>query len=166
MKKNYFFLSIIILFFSTILLSCNNENQTDTDVVGSTLRGTHALRKLAEMNIQDNRTKRDFFIFTGSMNVENNSSPGVSFAWEQNDSTYILSTLPLNRIRIRFNEAINTPIIKFRWYPGSPYHLIKDDMEKIMKNYIIYAVIYTKRDNWPEQIQLPMNSVDSININK
>jgi hypothetical protein len=39
-------------------------------------------------------------------------------------------------------------------------------MEKIMKNYIIYAVIYTKRDNWPEQIQLPMNSVDSININK
>ena len=158
MKKNYFLLSLT-LFFNFSLLSCNNEPAID--LVGINLRGAHTLRKLTETNLQENKSTGQYFLFMGNMTTENNSGPGISFAWKQNDSTYILSTLPFNRIRIRFNEKMDTPIIKFRWEPSDKVGTRTDDIDYIMKKNVIYAVIYIKKENWPQQIHLPMNSADT-----
>jgi hypothetical protein len=157
MKKHY------VLFFTVfvILLSCNAPVNYEDDHAGLALRGEHRLRKVTESSKSDGSMNGSFFIFSGSIGGEEHAGPAVSFAWQTDDSTYILSTLPYDKIRIRFNEKVDTPTIKFRWRSMNSTDLIKEDMVTIMKHYVIYAMISVKKKDWPVQIHLPMNNTDT-----
>lgn len=150
MKTNLLLLIVIIC----CLSSCKNESSRESKI-GLILKGNHSIRKMNETNESNKSTNSSFFIF-GSIKEKSFSGPVVSFAWELNDSTYILSTLSLNKIRIVFNEKNIVPSIKFRWNTSRSGYSC-DNMEKIMSENIIYAVISIRKEDWPQEIHLPMN---------
>ena len=70
------------------------------------------------------------------------------------DGTYAISTLPLEKIRVRFDEAIKTPVIEFAWRnrvltnTHNPQYLLRN---------MDYAVVTVRESDWPVWVQLPMN---------
>lgn len=163
MKQSFFFLLLatICCLSSCSFLSPKKEEKEWMSDVGLMLQGEHKLRKLTESTGSNTKIHESFFIFGGT-NIESTSSPIVSFAWEKDSSTYILSTLSFNKIRIKFVDKIETPTIKFRWACGRSGYTRGDDINRIMKVNVIYAVISIQKEDWPQEINLPMNISPNI----
>ena len=74
-----------------------------------------------------------------------------------NDGTYAISSLPLEKIRVKLDKEATTPTIKFKWHPwhgnrGTP------QVQYLMDYHVIYALITAKEGDWPIQVNLPLNS--------
>lgn len=158
MKKQLFLLAFAA--FICCLSSCSSKKKEEAPMskIGVMLKGEHKLRKLTESTGSNTNVHGTFFIF-GSVSAEVTSGPIVSFAWEKDSNTYILSTLPFNKIRIKFVDKIETPTIKFRWSTDCGC-AVADDIDKIMRESVIYAVISIQKEDWPQEIHLPMNKTN------
>lgn len=122
---------------------------------GEILKGEHQLRKVAAKIDVDSRTTTSYFMFTSvreGSNIVHNFS--VKFSWMMNDGSYMLSSLPLDKIRVRFDVSYEVPTIKFRWKPSKT-----TDISELMRSNIVYAVITTKESDWP----IPLNSLFIVN---
>jgi hypothetical protein len=120
------------------------------------LRGEHLLRKITERTDINSVISGSFFLFVGNLNSTTKTTIAVKFAWKMNDGIYYaLSSLPLEKIRVKFDEKAITPTIKFRWRPwnGNGTAQIQD----LMENYVLYAVITAREKDWPIQVNLPLN---------
>jgi hypothetical protein len=118
----------------------------------SFLKGEHQLRKMVEKEELFGTMSGGFFLFMGGINGEMKSQTNVKFAWEMNDKTYAISSLPIERFRIKFDESITNLIIKFRWSRCN-----KNDLQQLMDQHVIYALVICKKGDWPVQIKLPLN---------
>jgi hypothetical protein len=121
-----------------------------------TLGGEHKLRKMTERTEADSRISASFFLIFGNVSGSTTTRALVKFAWEMNDGTYAISSLPLEKIRIRFDENSINPTIRFRWVRyGS-----KDTPEpqKLMDYYVVYALVTVRENEWPIQVKMPLNS--------
>jgi len=108
----------------TTLFSCNSDTPVyyndllkpsePMSIVGENLAGEHRVRDVIRGNEM------------------------ISFMWENNQKEWITSTLPINKVRYRYENNIE-PTIKFKWKSGSP----DNDINVIMEHYVIYAVITT-----------------------
>jgi len=121
------------------------------------LQGEHKLRKMAERTDINSRISGSFFLFVGDITGEVKTSVSVKFAWEMNDGTYAISSLPLEKIRVKLDEKATTPTIKFRWVrwdrPRSAAQV-----QTLMDYYVSYAVVTVRESDWPIQVNLPLNS--------
>ena len=117
------------------------------------LKGEHKLRKIAERTDVNSKISGSFFLFVGGLNGKAETTVSVKFAWEMNDGTYALSSLPLEKIRVKLDENATTPTIKFRWTRSYP----NPEVQELMDNYVIYAVISVRESDWPVQVNLPLN---------
>lgn len=125
------------------------------------LIGTHPLRKILESKETKTKLSAGFFLFMGGFDGEKKTDWLVKFAWEMNDGTYAISSLPIEKIRIRFNNEIAVPTVEFRvtnniWHESS-YCSNQDLQELIGSGYVSCVVITVKESDWPAQINLPLN---------
>lgn len=72
------------------------------------------------------------------------------------NSMYAISSLPSTKIRVNFNENIEYPTIKFKWTSSD-----SKDIQQLMDNNVLYAVITIREKDWPIDIKLPMNEKTS-----
>ncbi len=113
------------------------------------------LRKMAERTDASSRVYGSFFLFMGDLSATTKTTVSVKFAWEMNDGTYALSSLPLEKIRVKLDEKAAAPTIKFRW---RPYPLRRTvEVQELMDEYVIYAVVTVKESDWPVRVSLPLN---------
>ena len=117
------------------------------------LKGEHKLRKMVERTETNSNISGGFFLFVGALSGGTTTSMLVKFAWEMNDGTYALSSLPLEKIRIKLDEDITTPTIKFRWGPSNH----PQTLQRLIDSNVLYAVITAKESDWPIQVNLPLN---------
>src|SRR3989344_7043637 len=99
------------------------------------LQGEHKLRKMVERTETNSYISGGFFLFVGALSGGTTTNVLVKFAWEMNDGTYALSSLPLEKIRVKLDEKATTPTIKFRWRPHNT-----PDVQHLMDEHILYAV--------------------------
>lgn len=154
------------------------------------LEGSHKLRKMfhsdEEMTIKEpgkGNLSGGFFFFMGG--ISGNYKEGtevksvvnnVRFAWEIENSTYVITTLPLEKIRIKIVEkgeptasfslnkfAINNGVLEGGFFSPRKY----DEVARILRNYynpsetfaryLEYVVFTVKSEDWPVNINLPVN---------
>ena len=130
--------------------------------------GEHQLQKLMPFVSQESHISGGgaFFLFVGvgSVSGSSNTRYEVKFAWKSNlDDTYIISSFPLEKVRVRFDDKNESPTVRFKlncdnqgcggdwalrngW--GQQYTIDHGDIE--------YAVITVKQKDWPVKIQMPM----------
>lgn len=109
----------------------------------------------------------------------------VRFAWEIMDNTYTISTLPIDKIRIKLVENYEKPTVSFfldRFLINKDIKtlnekfrvrsLIEENVEngplRIIRNYfntheafdkyLGYVVFTVKSEDWPTNVNLPINS--------
>lgn len=142
-------LFLIILFF---LIGCDYPPVPDE--AGKLFRGEHLLRKMVSIQDENCRMSGGFFLFVGGFDLERTNEINVKFAWQCSDGSYIISSLPLEKFRIKFDEKKKEPTIKFRWVPVYANYLTSQDL---MNGYVKYVLITCKEEDWPTDIKLPLN---------
>jgi len=132
---------------------------------------------------------KGFFLFVGGVgSISGDSKEGteiknmvtyVRFAWEIGDDTYITTTLPLEKVRIKLKEKIETPTISFfldefavnKEFEETVRHFnisegrkeIENGLSKILfdpqtfTKYLSHATFTVKKGDWPTNINLPLN---------
>ena len=151
--KNFLLITLI----STFLFACQNSGQ-DNKLENKIFGGERELRKMT--NSQDMSVKSSFFLLSGSSSTK--SQAIVTFAWKINDSTYQISSIPRDKIRVRFNSAVIYANIKF-YFKDDPYKPkaekgINEDIQEFLNSYLAYVEIYVKESDWPVNINLPFES--------
>lgn len=158
-----------ILFGSCLILNTTSKANADFDgkELNKVFEGMHELKAMAYSGTSSKSSGSisGFFIFGfGGIggSVESSSFPTVSFAWKDNRSganDYIISTLPLNKIRIKINDKIQKPYVLFRWTTKSyvDKNYISSLEEAIIKN-ILYVVINCREEQWNPQIKIPLGN--------
>lgn len=147
-------ISVLVLFLGGFfVVGCGPRPPSQAERI---LKGEHKLRKMAERTDTNSRISASFFILVGSYSSTTETKTAVKFAWEMNDGTYALSSLPLEKIRVKLDEKATVPTIKFRWRPYCRCYN-EPQVQELMDNNVCYAVVTVKESDWPVQVNLPMN---------
>ncbi|MFA6603278.1 MAG: hypothetical protein WCT10_00380 [Patescibacteria group bacterium] len=126
------------------------KNQAATDAI---LQGEHQLRKIAERTETSSRATGGFFLFVGSYGSSSQQQVIVRFAWQMPDGIYAISSLPLERIRVKLDNAAAVPTIRFNWEPCG-YE--GPTIQTLMDDHVQYAVVTVRESDWPIDINLPL----------
>jgi hypothetical protein len=126
--------------------------------IGVILSGEHKLRKMVEYTQTDSKISGNLFLFVGDLSGKTTTTVLVRFAWEMNDGIYAISSLPIEKFRIKLDDNVIMPTIKFRWRPRlrTPWG-IASDIQGLMDECVIYALITVQTKDWPIQIRLPLD---------
>lgn len=135
-------------------VGCDNAQQKPS-FAERMLGGEHKLRKMGERIETSSRISGGYFLFWGSLEGSATTNVTVTFAWRLNDGTYAISSLPIEKIRIAFNEKAETPTIKFGWGSFCWGQTIQELMDS---EGMLYAVVTIRENDWPTQINLPLNN--------
>lgn len=149
-----FFLVIVILLVPTFI-ACTDEND----------------RRVAR------HTQEALDFFEGTHEVQNileRMSPDgirVEFEWKANNGeTYLVSSVPREKIRVQVNNNIQTPYVyftlrcdpeMFHGFGGSchnVYDFMKKDLQKVFEYYVTYITFVVRKEDWPPKIAMSFNN--------
>ncbi len=141
---------IIAIIISVILLqACGKGKETESEL-SPILSGNHELRRFSVR--ESTVSTGGFFLLFGSYRSDEIMT--VKFAWKSLDDEYIISELPISKIRVKIDSTIAVPYIKFRWSVNGMYVNKYSDMESVFRNNIIYAVVVCKDEDWAIKIDM------------
>jgi len=83
----------------------------------------------------------------GSYKSESGEERTVTFAWLNNQNEYVITTLPLEKIRVRIDNSNDKPYVKFKWR-------VCDVCNPI--GCIIYALIVCNDEQWNPKFEMPL----------
>lgn len=121
------------------------------------LDGIHQLRKMSERTEVNSRISGGFFLVLGTLEGKSKTTISVKFAWQMNDGTYAISSLPLEKIRVRLDEKIAAPTIEFNRWRRCDVWCAENGLQPLIDDSVEYAVITVKENDWPIQVDLPLN---------
>jgi hypothetical protein len=129
------------------------ESKKRDELINQCLAGSHKLRKIyTEKKVSSRESLGGFFAF-GFGGINGNSSTKeidtVKFAWNIRNNEYVLSSVPLEKIRVCLNNNIETPYITFSYYEN--YF----NYSKPLKN-VVLIYIHCHPDQWKIDIKIPM----------
>lgn len=132
-----------ILSFLIFVSLCQAQDKAD-----DFFKGNHdllALNSFVSKSIQT-KSEGNFFLFVGSYSSETTTSfpTQVSFCWKNNKREYMVSSLPMDRVRFQMDSSITKPYCKFKWKSSGGWEFNEDQW----LGYVLYAVFVLK----PEQV--------------
>lgn len=146
-------LGIVCLFLSNCTIEHKEKPISDA---GKLLSGTHPLRRMVSASETNSNLSGGYFLFFGGMSGETQTSQLVKFAWLMNDGvSYSISSLPLEKIRVQFNDTISIPTIKYNY---ARKNLGLEDVQYYMDHFVHYAVVTVREQDWQVQINLPLSN--------
>lgn len=109
---------------------------------------------------------RSFFLFFGGADAKYEEGvttkyvvTHVRFAWEIKDNTYITTTIPIEKTRIKLAEKVKTPAVSFVLDESVRANrgVLNDyyDPQEALSKYLKYAVFTVRSKDWPQDINLP-----------
>lgn len=129
----------------------------EESAVDKILQGEHQLRKMITEDGSKSSINGGFFLIAGWINSKSENLTKVTFSWLMNDGTYAISSLPIEKIRIKFDETKDNPVIKFKWRPGEYFNNCEIETQMLMNLHVIYALVTCREKDWPTDITLPLN---------
>ena len=139
---------------SIIIASIAGSSYADS-TVGVVLKGEHQLRKMTSTVTDESKIDGGFFLFVGGISGSKKQEIRVYFSWKMNDGTYAISSLPIEKFRVKFDENKDKPSIKFRWKAA---YTNPDSVQTIMDYFVLYALITCKESDWPYDVTLPLEN--------
>lgn len=131
--------------------------------------GEHKLQKMNDRLTTENHIKGEafFLLGTGVASLEGGQkvSHDVTFAWQGNDGDFIFSSIPIEKLRVRLDDAMTVPSVKFVLLSscdGVGEECQADSMMRehgpqkvINSEYVSHVVIRIRSQDWPAQIRIP-----------
>ena len=136
MKKFLFLLIVPIMF-----IGC----ESGTSSLGKVLEGEHFVNVLRLSNDSTLTPQNRYFLLK-----ENGTK--LTFSWTLPDSTTIVSTIPMDKVRMKFDTYTEVTTIKFRWRPKGE---AGSNWDEIFKDYVSYMVVSCKESDFP--LYIPAN---------
>lgn len=130
MKKILFAIVIAAMF-----AGCEMPQQCNCQ---SVLEGSHELRLI----------RKDSASTDGAYTVVTDNT--VRYMWKMNDSAFVMSTLPIDKVRVKIDETVDVPYIKYRWVPCAP----ASDVQYVMNEKVIYAVLTCASKDCPPEFNM------------
>lgn len=153
LRLTYTFIASICLLFYSCTIDLADPKASDAETI---LKGTHPLRRMVPTEETNSNLSGGYFLFYGGIKGETQTSQRVKFAWLMNDGiSYPISSLPLEKIRVQFNDTISIPTIRYRWRWANQGI---EDVQHYMDHFVHYAVVTVREEDWPVQINLPMSN--------
>lgn len=157
-----FIIGIFVLLMAFSAIGCEKKEEgalaEHQRIIGEIIGGEHRLRKMSERTNMESKTSGSFFILLGDFRSSTETKVHVKFAWEMNDGTYAISSLPLEKIRIKIDEKAKTPTVQFVWNLGCFFGCRNyRDLQYMMDHAVDYAVVTARDLDWPAQVDLPLN---------
>lgn len=160
MKKILILFVIISIIAFSGMFSCDwVESGQKTTSITKTLRGKHKLRKLNTMVDSRTSTQGWFLLVAGGYGRNSSNRKMLYFAWQNNNNEYVISKLPLTKIRVVLKDNIKNPYIKFEW-KDRIWTEANKYMERVFDVYVLYAIVYCRPDQWKMKIEMPLNKKD------
>lgn len=132
------------LIYFAIFTDCDQPEQRES-AVSEILSGDHTIRALNSHTTTTGELNGGYFLFVGDIHGSITTSTELRFAWLGNDGDYIITDLPLSKIKIRINNKKSVPSVKFKWTRCN------FTTPEQIKNSIIYAVIVCNDKDMPQQ---------------
>jgi len=150
--KSYVIFALLALLFLALFAGCN----PNTDRISPLIIGEHQLQKMQQDAGFSAKSSWTF--------ISGNSSSGsqlfITFAWKINGGDYAISTFPIEKFRIRLDDKVATPTVRFNYREPFRYPEC-NDLDYFMKNNVNYIVLTVKPEDWQPQIHLPLNDPTS-----
>jgi len=157
MKKCFIAIALV-----AILGGCKNTVDPN-NVIQKNFGGNRVLRKMTNAAENKNAVSGSFFLFCGDVNATTESRTLLMFAWKMNNGSYQISSLPLTNVRVKFDDKIKSPTIRFN-FKEIVYLLgsgtINNTQDYIDK-YVNYAELTVKESDWAPDVQLPFNKTSA-----
>lgn len=182
--------AFLVIVAGMVLGGCTYENPPLLDEIRGFYETPHKLHRMVMR--QEEVTMRNpgqgnlsggFFLFLGGVQGEYQGgseatyvSTQIRFFWDLGDNVYTMTTLPLEKIRIRIVDDIDIPTVEFylneRIINDAFTHagvgrveIVERDLRAILCNYsnpyealdkyLEYAIFSVKAEDWPENINFP-----------
>src|SRR3989344_4929536 len=116
------------------------------------LGGVHNLRKMSERTEVNSHISGGFFLVFGVLDGGSKTTISVKFAWQMDDGTYAISSLPLEHIRVRIDDKITTPTIEFKLWRRCEDMCASDPLEELIRYSVEYAIVTIIESDWPIQV--------------
>lgn len=140
-----------LLFLSIgLLLGCSPKDTTPPPAskLQLELQGSHLLRQIGTKTITNTSSDASYFLFIGSASQSSTQVAMVTFSWLDNTGVYRFLTLPLDKVRIKLDDNVATPYVRFKWTDW-------DNPESAKADNIIYVLVFCNSKDWPEDIKIP-----------
>ena len=134
MKKLLFLLAIPL-----ILTSCVESSSSE---LGKVLQGDHVANTLRLTIDSTKGQQSNYFIVKDKGSV-------LMFSWTLPDETTVTSSIPMSKVRLKFDPTVEKPIIKFRWRQGG---YAGQNWDTIFNDYVTYIVVICKEEDFPFNI--------------
>jgi len=148
---------LILIMFSFMFLLCgcaDNPPPKGESKASLIFSGKHELKAMGKINTEINsHSSGSFFFILGSYYSESKEIKTVSFAWKSGEE-YIISTVPLDKIRIHIDNSIEKPYILFRWKADNYYY---PKITTMIEEDVMYIVVFCKEEIWNHSISIPLS---------
>ena len=152
----------------TCQLLTNISDEVDRPIK-QLFEGKHSLQRLVQFTSQEGKLSGSGFFLLGSGIMEikgkTQTKQFVKFAWESTDKTFIISSISLEKVRIRLDNNIEIPTAEFQLrcdnnnniYSCGDYELQNHGSQKVIDNGWVLSVTFTVKPNdWPPKLQMPL----------
>lgn len=107
--------AVLATFSLVSLPGCESKHydQNPYSQVKTFLESPHALRKMTESKEPRASLDGEFFLFFGAISGNAQVIHGVKFAWDLGDSLYPITSVPLEKVRVRTTQKVENPTVSF-----------------------------------------------------
>ena len=173
--------AVAVIGIGMMLTGCSDPKDNPYNQTRGFWENSHQLRKMFVKDVKFKKPAKGsfsggFFLLLGGVSgkyegEKEYAATYVRFAWEIEDNTYHIATLPLEKIRIKIVENIKTPTVSFflneyrisRDLNPIDYsytsRILKDyyNPQPVFEEYLKYVTVTCKDSDWPTEIKLPLD---------
>lgn len=150
------FLILLIPFF--IGCEASDPNGKIAKEFNSFYGGHHDLRKFSSQEIKTaSSASASYFLFWGSASFKGEESSAIiAFSWKSNNGEYILSKIPMSKVRVKFDNNKTAPYVTFSIdkFAFMNSGLADECVESTMNYKLNYVIIHCKESDYPTDINI------------
>lgn len=125
---------LLIMLAAAMLYGCGEGNKTVS--CEDAFQGQHKL-----MCIKPDSTEAD----CQYMVVTNNQA---RYMWQTNDTAYVMSVISVGKVRVKLDESVYEPYIKYRWCSC----ISAGNLQKAIDENVVYVLLVCSKEDCPPQL--------------
>jgi hypothetical protein len=124
------------------------------------------MRHVIQTTSQNGSLDGAFFLFAGAVSGRTSTQSIVKFSWKNSDDTWIISSIPMERVRVKLQPNATTPTVSFGIYCHAPAGegicpaddtLESDGPQAVIDGgYVQYVTFTCRPEDWPINLQMPL----------
>lgn len=149
-----FIVAIFITLFAVIAAKIGEDGEAQKRtyaIIADQLDEEYPLARLHVRNTTSMNASGGFFLIAGAFQAQSQTSMTVKFSWLTEQGYYMVTTVPIERIRIRLDEQRIVPSVYFTLVSqtGSYKDPLQEPTQEFIDQFVRSVTIRCSREHWP-----------------